>query len=181
MDARHLAGLGILAGGAGLLWAVSSRAFGSSPAVDSSSDAGGGAPLLEEPALLGGRNIVETYLQGSGLSADQASGVAAGIYAESGLDPNAVNPSSGAYGIGQWLGARKAALFAQYGPNPSLADQLQFLVWELNGGDPGGKAVLSQQTPAATLDAYVRKFMRPAPGAETSGDLARGAGYLANG
>lgn len=173
MEARTLAGLGILAGGAGLAWVLYQQNSAATPAA--------GVAPLQEPALVGGGNIVESFLRDNGLTSDQASGVAAGIFAESGLDPNAVNPTSGAYGIGQWLGSRQAALFDQYGPNPSLADQLQFLVWELNGGDHGGAAVLAQQTPAGALDAYIRKFMRPAPGKETAGDLARGAGYLGNG
>lgn len=123
-------------------------------------------------------SVIEDYLQAQGLTPDQASGVAAGIQAESGSNPNAVNPTSGAFGIGQWLGARQQALFARYGSNPSLQDQLDFLVSELNGGDVGGKAVLAQSSPLDTLTAYITKFMRPAPGAQTTGDLSRGAAYL---
>lgn len=137
--------------------------------------------MVSSPVDLSGSsgNIdIETYLQNQGLTPDQASGVAAGIQAESGSNPNAVNPTSGAFGIGQWLGARQQALFAQYGSNPTLQQQLDFLVSELNGGDVGGKAVLAQSSPLDTLTAYITKFMRPAAGAQTTGDLARGAAYL---
>lgn len=132
------------------------------------------------PAVAGGLADAspEAFLQSRGLTADQARGVVAGAWAESRLDPFAVNPSSGAFGIGQWLGSRKAELFRQYGPNPTLAQQWEFLAWELGGGDHGGKAVLSETTATGALDAYIRRFMRPAAGAETSGDLARGLRYL---
>lgn len=121
---------------------------------------------------------LEAFLKSRGLTANQARGVAAGAYAESRLNPAAVNPKSGAFGIGQWLGSRKAELFRRYGARPSLAQQMEFLVWELAGGDHGGAAVLAQNTPHGVLDAYIRRFMRPAAGAETAGDLARGARYI---
>lgn len=123
-------------------------------------------------------DTIENYLRNSGLSDAQVRGVAAGIYAESKGDPTAVNPTSGAFGIGQWLGSRKAELRRRYGNSPSLMDQLEFLVWELKGGDHGGKSVLSSSTEESTLYNYITKFMRPAKGAETTGDLQRGSSYL---
>ncbi len=112
------------------------------------------------------------YLKSQGLSDQAARGAVAGSIAESRLDPNAVNASSGAFGIGQWLGARKAALFARFGNNPNFDQQLQFLASELNGGDRGGAAVRQSSSALAAMGAYVRAFMRPGPG--TAGDLARG-------
>ena len=55
---------------------------------------------------------------------------------------------------------------------------MAYLVWELNGGDHGGKAVRGQNTAEGTLNAYIRNFMRPAAGRETMGDLSRGMGIL---
>lgn len=183
MGKRQVAILAI-AGAGGLAWWLSRQQDGGGIApVDLGPWSGGvsmfgpiDGPPVEAPTLVGVGSIVESFFQGIGFTPDQASGVAAGVWAESRFDPNAVNPTSGAYGIGQWLGSRKAELFAQYGPNPGLYDQLQFLAWELTGGDKGGAAVLAQDTATGTLDAYIRKFMRP--GAGTAGDLARGAGYL---
>ncbi|NBW08592.1 MAG: hypothetical protein EBR82_11265 [Caulobacteraceae bacterium] len=110
-----------------------------------------------------------------GYGQDVARGIAAGIYAESnGGDPKAVNPKSGAYGIGQWLGSRQRELFKRYGPDPTLMQQLEFMNWELKGGDQGGAAVRSARGEQAVLDAYIRKFMRPAAGPETTGDIERG-------
>lgn len=123
---------------------------------------------------------ITAFFQRKGFSAAQSQGIAAGMWAENaGFNPSAVNPTSGAYGIGQWLGPRKAELFRRYGRRPTLNQQLEFLAWELNGGDHGGAAVRGATTAHGALDAYIRKFMRPAAGAETSGDLARGAQYLA--
>ena len=125
-------------------------------------------------------SYIESYLSGKGFTASQTSGIAAGIYAESQGDPNARNPTSGAFGIGQWLGSRKAALIARYGNNPTLTQQLDFLIWELKGGDHGGASVLNASSATDVLKNYITKFMRPAAGSETTGDLSRGAAYLSD-
>jgi hypothetical protein len=44
---------------------------------------------------------------------------------ESKLDPTIVNPSSGAFGIGQWLGPRLQALKAKYGDSPTADQQFR--------------------------------------------------------
>lgn len=119
------------------------------------------------------------YLKSKGLTSEQAHGVVAGAAAESRLDPNSVNPKSGAFGIGQWLGSRKKELFRRYGPNPTMQQQMEFLAWELGGGDHGGKHVMAAGSAQEALHAYITKFMRPAAGAETNGDLARGNAFLA--
>lgn len=118
------------------------------------------------------------YFQRHGLTAEQAQGVAAGIHAEGGGLGMAAN---GAFGIGQWRGSRYRALVARYGKHPSLAQQLEFLTWELKGGDRGGASVLAAGTADEALVAYVTGFMRPAAGTETTGDLRRGRAYLAQG
>lgn len=107
---------------------------------------------------------------------ERADGIWAGIGAESAWDPNRSNPTSGAYGLGQWLGPRKRALFAKYGRSPTAAQQIEFLISELEGGDPGGGSVLAQRTRTGTLSAYVRNFMRP--GAGVAGDMQRGMQIL---
>jgi Phage tail lysozyme len=136
-------------------------------------------PATRTAGTLNGQII--TYLHRAGLTDAQARGVAAGIHAESRGDPTAFNPAGGgkgAFGIGQWRGARLDRLRERYGPNPSLEQQVEFLVGELRGGDPGGHKVLGQADEAAVLRSYINDFMRPAQGAETSGDLARGMAAL---
>lgn len=115
-----------------------------------------------------------------GFTLPVATGATAGAYAESGGVITATNPTSGAYGIGQWLGTRKTGLFQFAGTtSPTFNQQLDYLAYELKGGDAGGKAVTSQTTAVGALQAYITKFMRPAAGAETNGDLTRGNAYLA--
>lgn len=135
------------------------------------------APIAPRPSLNLPGDVV-SFFRGKGYSDAQARGIAAGIVAESGGSHGALNPTSGAFGIGQWLGARKDELFRRYGPNPTRAEQLEFLHWELQGGDHGGAHVLAQTSEAGVLDVYVRRFMRPGAGAETNGDLARGMAAL---
>ena len=108
-----------------------------------------------------------------------ALGITAALYAESALNPNAVNKSSGAYGISQWLGGRKRSLFKKYGPHPSLDQQLEFLWGELSGGDAGGAAVLAQRG-TGTASAMVNKFLRPAKGHETNRDLAVSSRFISS-
>jgi hypothetical protein len=130
-------------------------------------------PEAERPSGQLPQDIVQG-LRARGIPEHVARGAAAGVFAESAGDHTAVNPSSGATGLGQWLGPRKKALFERYGPNPTREQQIDFLAHELKGGDSGGKFVLAAENEADALNAYIRKFMRPAAGKETEGDISRG-------
>lgn len=134
----------------------------------------GGAPVAV-PSAAGGTKMVPT-LVAAGFSVEQARGITAGILAESGGNASAVNPTSGAYGLGQWLGPRKKELMRRYGPNPTAAQQLEFLIWELKGGDKGGASVRKQVTSDGALLSYIYSFMRPGAGAV--GDMSRGRAFL---
>ncbi len=120
------------------------------------------------------------YLKANGIPDHIAHGVAAGMFAESGGRTGALGPvtratkGQRAFGLGQWLFDRKDRLVARYGANPTRTQQLDFLIWELKGGDHGGKSVLSARDPADALQRYIVDFMRPGRGAETAGDLKRG-------
>jgi hypothetical protein len=143
-----------------------------------------GAPIAP-PAMVAPRGtgagflnqrIVEGLRQ-RGLSEAQARGVAAGIHAETGGNINAVNRAGGGQGaqfIGQWRGDRLAELQRRYGPNPSLDQQLDYLAWELHGGDPRAARVLQQSDEAGALHSYIHDAMRPGAGFETDRDLAEG-------
>ena len=72
------------------------------------------------------------YFMGKGLTDYQAAGLVGNLFRESRLNPTATNSGSGAYGIAQWLGSRKKNLFAKYGNNPSLSQQLDYVWHELN-------------------------------------------------
>lgn len=129
--------------------------------------------------------FIRGYLQRSGFSPEQVRGIMAGMYAENTtFDPNIRGGYKGrAVGIGQWLGARRKKLLDRYGPNPTLAQQMAFLVEELKGGDPGGASVRASGSAEETLSNYIGGdgwgFMRP--GAGRAGDMRRGYQYLGRG
>jgi hypothetical protein len=177
-DAAHNASLG------DTLKSIIDGAPRESPKADllasTSLSAGTGAPPLgplHTAAAAVPHDIVD-FFKAKGLDEAHAYGIAAGIMAESGGDHTIVNRTSGASFLGQWLGARLEAIKARYGANPTREQQLEFLWHELSGGDAGGKFVLEAKDAGSVLDAYVRKFMRPAAGAETLGDLERGMAAL---
>lgn len=163
---------------------------------------GKGEPLPERPkprvdapaeTYAGGRpknfetfQEVQAYFQRQGWTKPQARGIAAGVIAESGGNHRAENPTSGAYGLGQWMRPR-AANFERVMGRPlkgsSREDQLKFINWELRH-DPhenrvAGKQLAVAQTDRDALDIYVKKFMRPnVQNGEVAGDMSRGQRML---
>lgn len=136
-------------------------------------------PATAGQATRGVAEQISQFFQKNGLSSQVAAGITAGIGAETRFKTNAFNPAGGgqgAFGIGQWRGPRLAELFRRYGHNPSLNQQLEYLLWELRGGDKGGRSVLAQNSALGAMQAYITQVMRPGNG--TAGDLARGAAYL---
>lgn len=87
------------------------------------------------------RKAVE-YFVGKGLSREQAAGLVGNLMRESGLDPTAINPNSGAYGLAQWLGDRKKRLFRRYGSHPTYENQLDYIWDELNSTHKKGLQML---------------------------------------
>jgi uncharacterized protein YoaH (UPF0181 family) len=114
---------------------------------------GQGAPPTNTPVDADKQKQLMEAIQffvSKGLSPDQAVGVVARLARESGgnwLNPNAVNPLSGAYGIAQWTGSRKGAAL---GTGGDLQKQLE-LVWkELSTSEVGALSqILSSMDPAA--------------------------------
>lgn len=78
------------------------------------------------------------YFMDKGLTDYQAAGLVGNLMRESGTNPQALNKGSKAYGLAQWLGPRKKALFARYGNNPTLENQLDFIWSELNSTHKNG-------------------------------------------
>jgi hypothetical protein len=101
------------------------------------------------------------YLTRKGLTRAQAAGVVGSLMQESGLRTKAVNPSSGALGIGQWLGGRKTNLLNS-GKSGGLQGQLDFLWSELQGPE---RAALTRLRGAHTVSdaasAFTWGFERP--------------------
>ena len=126
----------------------------------------------------GAGQVTAAFLAAHGINPAIAVGVGAGVAAEGGT-PTAFNASGGgqgAFGIGQWRGERLKRLRARYGQNPTLQQQLEFLLSELRGGDRGGASVLAAQSTQDAMVAYLRDFMRPGTG--LASDLRRGFNQL---
>jgi hypothetical protein len=104
---------------------------GSSP--DASTTTGCCPP--EGSTTLKGRNNPEkiwNYFIDKGLTNIQVAAIMGNLQQESGFNPLANNPSSGAFGIGQWYQGRKDKLIAK--PNyKDLSVQLDYMWEELNG------------------------------------------------
>lgn len=101
------------------------------------------------------------FFMEKGLPREQAAGIVARLAAESGggvrLDPNAVNPSSGAYGIAQWLGARKPAAVATRG---DLDKQLDLVWQEFQTSEAASFARIRQATTAHDAATAMEGFER---------------------
>ena len=104
----------------------------------------GGVNSLEEDAgaLSGNEAVVAEYLLDKGLDEVQVAAIIGNMVQESGVNPAAVNRSSGAYGLCQWLGGRQDALFAlcdERGvPHSDINAQLDFFWEEFTMARSGG-------------------------------------------
>lgn len=147
----------------------------------------GGMSLPNSGKATGGSNeaTIYNFFRAKGISHGQTLGIMAALHAESNLNERAVNPSSGAYGINQWLSKDRRANFKKrFGHDitkSTLQEQLDFLWWELKGGDHGGDDVLAEKSSKGAAWAMIKKFLRPGAGAETRGDWQRAQRYIARG
>lgn len=118
--------------------------------------------------------------QALGLQPHQASGAVKYMNInESRLDPNIVNPTSGAYGVAQWLGPRKQALFGKYGPKPSFEQQINHIIDELKG--PENKtfqALVGAKNEKEAYDIWGSMFERPGAAALAKAGVAYRGGTI---
>lgn len=131
----------------------------------------------------GSASRAEQFWRANGFTANQARGIVGAMTAENGsLDPSAFNPAGGgqgAYGLGQWRGARLRALRAKYGQNPTFDQQLEFMLHEIRNGDAGGGAAAGPHIGGSSAGAargMIDRFYRPGSGA--AGDYARAGRYI---
>lgn len=107
----------------------------------------------------------------AGLTPEQSAAIVGNLMQESGVNPTARNPSSGAYGIAQWLGGRYTALqdFASsHGGNADdLGTQLSFLWYEVTEGGEKVYGAVDALKAAGSLEqmveAWETKFERADP------------------
>ena len=121
------------------------------------------------------RDIFNNTLLQAGLPQHVVDGIGMNIGDESSFNPSAVNPTSGAFGLGQWLGPRKTALmnYAQaHGVSPSDPQlQANFLLQELQGPEAGTmKALSGTQNASDAAVTFLKGYERPG-----EADIARRA------
>jgi len=99
-----------------------------------------------------------------GWTKEQAAGLAGNARAESDWDTkarNAENGGEGAHGLMQWRGDRLAHFRKVIGKNPwdaSVAEQAQFVDWELRNTERGAGKRLAATTNAAEAGAVISKY-----------------------
>lgn len=122
---------------------------------DTNASSGGGTGGDGAAAGMTSGNTTEekiwNFFAGKGFTAAAAAGVMGNLMQESTLRVDAVGPETKygkAWGIGQWLGGRLNNLKSQASQKKvaetDLAFQLEFIWWELNGGDPTTKSKLDK-------------------------------------
>ncbi|MBP6037987.1 MAG: peptidoglycan DD-metalloendopeptidase family protein [Candidatus Saccharimonas sp.] len=114
--------------------------------------------------VLKGSNNAEkvmNFLLDHGLTIPAASGIMGNFSVESEFSPTALNKSSGAFGLAQWLGPRKINL-EKYGgvKHNTLEIQLQFLMYELKTSEKASMAVNDETDPIQAAITWELKFER---------------------
>jgi hypothetical protein len=93
---------------------------------------------LGEGETASGKVLMQGLIQ-RGFSKEEAAAIVGNLWAESGFRTTATNPTSGAFGLMQWLGGRKSRLYsyaAEQGKQVSDVNlQLDYIKWELKGGN----------------------------------------------
>jgi hypothetical protein len=92
-----------------------------------------------------------------------AAGIIGNIDAESSFDPGAVNPTSGAFGLIQWLSKDRLANAKNNGFDlTKVEDQIDFILWELNNSEGRSKkALMSAKTPEEAANIFGKMYVRP--------------------
>jgi hypothetical protein len=124
------------------------------------------------------------YFRRHGFSHPAALGVVAGKVSEGG-SVAAKNPTSTAYGMGQWTkSSGRQAKFQEVMHRPlqgsTREQQWAFLLWEMrNTHKSAGDKIRQAKTTKEASDVYIDKMMIPGP-AGAAGDKRRASGYLDN-
>ena len=104
---------------------------------------------------------VINFFINKGLTENQARGILGNLLQESNGNPNAINKTSGAYGIAQWLGDRKKNLFYRYNNAPTLDQQLEYIWEELNLNEkPTLEKLLQTDTIAEATRVFANHYER---------------------
>ena len=92
-----------------------------------------------------------------------AAGIIGNIDAESSFDPRAVNPTSGAKGLIQWLSKDRLNNAKNNGFDlNNVEDQIAFIIWELNNSESRAKQELMKaKTPQEAAEIFAEYYVRP--------------------
>ena len=92
-----------------------------------------------------------------------AAGIIGNIDAESSFDPRAVNPTSGAKGLIQWLSDDRLKNAKENGFDlDNVEDQIAFIIWELNNSESRAKRELMKaKTPQEAAEIFAEYYVRP--------------------
>lgn len=140
------------------------------------------SPAIAQAKARAGSNAdIISFFKQRGYSDNAALGLYAAIIAESQGNERAVNPTSGAAGLGQLLGPRRKTFAQRYGVDASRAtrqQQLDFIDYELRTSEANaGSGIRAANSPQSALQTAVTQFYRPGPG--TIADLRNGGQALA--
>ena len=103
------------------------------------------------------KDYIIQYFVNKGLTVNQARGIYGNIMQESGGNLSIVSQDgNNSYGLVQWTGPRKVALFNKYGTRPTLQQQLDFIWEELNTTH---KSALAGLRNSNTIEEATRVFM----------------------
>jgi hypothetical protein len=117
------------------------------------------------PSTATGRQIADKLVS-MGWTQEQAAGIAGSFMQESRGRADARNPTSGAYGLGQWLGSRRKD-FEQWAGHPlegsTLDEQLQFFQYEVTNGkeQSAGRRLRAATSAAEAADIHSKYYERP--------------------
>lgn len=119
-------------------------------------------PSIQRTDLKGAKKRAMDFFKSKGLSAHHAAGIVGNLMGESNLNHEAINTTSGAYGIAQWLGNRKKKLFSRYGNKPTFDQQLEFIWEELNSDENNAyNKLLQTKSVSEAINSFMQHFERP--------------------
>jgi hypothetical protein len=111
------------------------------------------------------QSYLASRLKAAGYTDAQSAGIIGSLMQESQLDPNAVNKTSGATGIAQWLGPRAKAFSSQFGHSlkeSTFGEQVDFMLQELKTTEKvADKRIRMAKTASQAAEIHAREFERP--------------------
>ncbi|BEV15148.1 phage tail tip lysozyme [Herbaspirillum sp. DW155] len=124
-----------------------------------------GSPLATQASVDQRKAYLISKMREDGYSDAQIAGTIGSLMQESNLDPTAVNSSSGAAGISQWLGPRKQEFERQYGKrvqDSSFEEQVNYMLWELRNTEKRSGSLLRRaDTAEKAAQIHTWEYERP--------------------